>query len=141
MLSSLTVFSPRIRLGAPAIPRIGDNVALVFTTVMDELSRGYVDEDEDAEAAPTDRVHWESRGSKATVALADQLLIVLKELDPSLELNYNKLYMGLSRDGQPYNFVTFRLRSHFECGTYNSSITMYKLYGGVSVSFPSGSAK
>ena len=88
--------------------KIGDCVTLVFTTVMDELSRGYIDEDEDAEAAPTDRGYWEKRGSKATLALADELLTVLKELDPSLEFKYNKFYIGLSKDGQPYNFVTFR---------------------------------
>jgi len=35
--------------------KFGDQVALVFTTVMDEFSRGPVDEDEDAEATPADR--------------------------------------------------------------------------------------
>lgn len=80
-------------------------MTLVFTTVMDELSR--IDEDEDAESAPTDRAYWEKRGSKATVALADQLLVLGKGLDPSLELKYNKFYIGPSKDGQPYNFVTF----------------------------------
>jgi hypothetical protein len=92
--------------------RIGENVTLVFTTVMDELTRGYIDEDEDAEAAPTDRAYWEKRGSKATVGLADQLLVLLKEVDPSLELKYNKFYIGLSKDGEPYNFVTFRPRKN-----------------------------
>jgi predicted transport protein len=88
--------------------KVGDSITLVFTTVIDELSRGYVDEDEDAEAAPTDRAYWEKRGCKATVSLADQLLAILKELDPSLELKFNKIYIGLSKDGQPYNFVVFR---------------------------------
>jgi predicted transport protein len=88
--------------------RIGENHTLVFTTVMDELSRGLVDEDEDAEAAPTDRAYWEKRATKATVALADDLLDTVRQFDPSLELKYNKFYIGLSRDGQPYNFVTFR---------------------------------
>lgn len=88
--------------------KVGDNTTLVFTTVMDELTRGYIDEDEDAESAPTDRAYWEKRGSKATVALADDLLDLLKEFDPSLKLKYNKFYIGLSKDGQPYNFVTFR---------------------------------
>jgi predicted transport protein len=88
--------------------RIGENVTLVFTTVMDELSRGLVDEDEDAEATPTDRAYWEKRATKATVALADDLLATVQQFDPSLELKYNKFYIGLSRDGQPYNFVTFR---------------------------------
>ena len=97
--------------------KIGEKVTLVFTTVMDELSRGNVDEDEDAESAPTDRAYWEKRGSKETVGLADQLLPVLKELDPSLELKYNKFYIGLSKNGQPYNFITFRPKKnqlHFE---------------------------
>jgi hypothetical protein len=88
--------------------KVGDSVTLVFTTVMNELSRGYVDEDEDAEATPTERAYWEKRGSKTTVALADQLLLIAKRMDPTLELKYNKFYIGLSKDGQAYNFVTFR---------------------------------
>lgn len=88
--------------------KIGENVTLVFTTVMDEMSRGLVDEDEDAEAAPTDRSYWERRATKATVALADDFLATIRQFDPSLELKYNKFYIGLSRDGQAYNFATFR---------------------------------
>lgn len=91
---------------------VGDKTTLVFTTVMDELTRGYIDEDEDARAAPADRPYWEKRGTKATVQLADQLLALLKEFDPSLELKYNKFYIGLSKDGQPYNFLTFRPRKN-----------------------------
>jgi hypothetical protein len=32
--------------------KVGEAITLVFTKVLDELSRGLVDEDEDAEAAP-----------------------------------------------------------------------------------------
>jgi hypothetical protein len=88
--------------------KIENNVTLVFTTVMDEMTRGLVDEDEDADAAPTDRAYWEERGTKATVSLADQLLEIAREYDPSLEMKYNKFYIGLSKDGQPFNFVIFR---------------------------------
>tara|TARA_R100001129_G_scaffold165189_1_gene131777 strand:+ start:2345 stop:2905 length:561 start_codon:yes stop_codon:yes gene_type:complete len=88
--------------------RIDKHVTLIFTTVMDELTRGLVDEDEDAEAAPTDRSFWESKATKSTVALADRILKVVREFDPSLELKYNKFYIGLSKDGRPFNFVTFR---------------------------------
>ena len=87
---------------------IGEHITLVFTTVVDELTRGLVDEDEDAEAVPTDRAYWENQATKATVALADELLQIAKQFDPTLELKYNKFYIGLSRDGQPFNFVTFR---------------------------------
>lgn len=88
--------------------RVGEMVTLVFTKVMDELSRGLVDDDEDAAAAPTDRAYWEKRATKQTVALADELLEMLRQFDPSLELKYNKFYIGLSRDGQAFNFVAFR---------------------------------
>jgi hypothetical protein len=89
--------------------RVGDHMTLVFTTVMDELTRGVVDEDEDAEAAPTDRSYWEqARGSKDTVAMVDQALEIARTYDPTLELKYNKFYIGLARGGIPFNFVTFR---------------------------------
>jgi len=92
---------------------VGNNITLVFTTVMDELSRGLVDEDEDAAAAPTDRSYWEKRASKATLAMTGDLLQVVKEVNASLELKYNKFYIGLSRDGQPFNFVEFKPKKKF----------------------------
>lgn len=88
--------------------RVGEHTTLVFTTVMNELMRGFVDQDEDAAAAPTDRAYWEKRASKESLKLADSLLEVVKEFDPSLELKYNKFYIGLSRDGRPFNFVEFK---------------------------------
>lgn len=88
--------------------KVGQHVTLVFTTVMDELSRGLVDEDEDAEATPTDRSYWETRASKGTLELADRMLELLHDLDPRLRLKYNKFYVGLEKEGQPFNFVTFR---------------------------------
>ena len=98
---------PLIALQMQAL-RLGEHITLVFTTVMDELARGLVDEDEDAASTPTDRAYWERRATKGTVSLADDLLKVLNTFDPSLKLKYNKFYIGLEKDGQPYNFVTFR---------------------------------
>ena len=92
--------------------RIGDSVSLIFTKVMDELVRGAVDEDEDAEATPTNRAYWEQKTSKSMVALADDLLAIVKQIDPALELKFNKFYIGLARDGQPNNFVIFRPRKN-----------------------------
>jgi predicted transport protein len=109
-LNVVSLFNGTIPLVAIQMRAIkfDDHVFLIFTTVMDEFSRGYVDEDEDAESAPTDRAYWEKRGSKKTVALADQMLTILHEFDPTLELKYNKYYIGLSRDKQAFNFVSFR---------------------------------
>ncbi len=87
--------------------QLGDAVSLVFMTVLDQLRLGLVDEDEEAHEA-TDRTYWEGRGTKATVAMADELLEIVRTLDPNLELKYNKFYIGLAKESQPNNFVQFR---------------------------------
>ena len=114
-LNVLSLFNgtmPFIAIQMQAL-QVGDNVTLVFTKVMDEFSRGLVDEDEDAEAVPTDRAYWEQRATKGTVALADQLLDLLRKFDPTLTLKYNKFYIGLAKNGQAFNFVSFKpMKSH-----------------------------
>jgi len=87
---------------------VGPHITLMCTTVMDEMSRGLVDEDEDAAAAPTDRAYWEKRATKSTVAMADEMLKLLHTFDGTLKLKYNKFYIGLEKNGQAYNFVALR---------------------------------
>ena len=87
--------------------KIGENVSLVFTTVMSQVKLGMPDEDDEAQA-PADRDYWENRATKASVAAADQLLEIIHTFAPGLQLKYTKFYIGLSKDGQPYNFVIFR---------------------------------
>jgi hypothetical protein len=86
---------------------LNSGILLTFTTVLDELSRGLVDEDEEV-ALQTDRGYWEERSNKETVSMADRLLEVARKFDPTLSLKYNKFYIGLARDGQPHNFAIFR---------------------------------
>lgn len=107
----------------------GGKVGLMFTTVVDLMSLGLVDEDEEGQE-PTDRAYWEARGSKKTVAMADQLLGIAKVHDPTLELKYNKFYIGLARNGQPCNFVVFRPKKEFirfEVRLKNSAETQERL--------------
>jgi len=92
--------------------KVGDFLTLAFTTVMDQVSRGLVDEDEEIQEE-ANRDYWEHRGSRETVAMADQLLTVIHKFDPKLELKYNKFYIGLAKNERPNNFVSFRpKRSH-----------------------------
>ena len=86
---------------------IADSLTLIFTTVMDELARGLVDEDEGAEAAPTNRAYWETKASRETVGIVDQCLSIVKQFDPTLDLKYNKFYIGLTKNERPNNFVWF----------------------------------
>lgn len=90
---------------------VGEHITLVFTKVLDELVRGL--EDEDAESVPTDRAYWRSRSSNAMISLVDQLLELAQKVDGSVELKYNKFYIGLAKDGQPFNFVFFEPRKNF----------------------------
>ena len=90
----------------------GGSVGLAFTTVLDHMPLGLVDEDEEI-AETTDRAFWEERGSKKTLEMADELLRIAKQHDAGLELKYNKFYIGLAKNGQPLNFVVFRPKKTF----------------------------
>lgn len=84
----------------------GNDYWLNFTTVLNEVSLGLVEEDEIKEV--TDRAYWEKRGTTKTVSLADELVGLINEFTSGYELKYNKFYIGLAKDGQPDNFVIFR---------------------------------
>jgi predicted transport protein len=87
-------------------------VSLTFTTVLDEMTLGMVDEDEEVYEV-TDRAYWIKRGSEKTVKMADDILGIIKEFtDDNIELKYNKFYIGLAKDGLPYNFAAFRPRKN-----------------------------
>ncbi len=88
--------------------KIGEYTSLVFTTVMDELTRGLVDEDEDTQES-VDRAYWiEKKGTKDTVGLGDQLLEMVREFEPDIALNYTKFYIGLSKNGQSNSSIQLR---------------------------------
>lgn len=106
VISLLNGTIPLVAIQMNAV-RIGETVSLMFTTVLDQVRLGLVDEDEELHEA-TDRAYWENRGTKVTVGMADELLKIVHEVDPKLELKYNKFYIGLSNQGQPNNFVIFK---------------------------------
>lgn len=90
--------------------KVGDEYALTFVKVLDELVYGLVDEDEPV-SEPTDRAFWETkRGTKKTLSVTDTLLTIVKEVEPKIAPKYNKHYIGLEIEGSPFNFVTFMPR-------------------------------
>src|SRR6266446_6322360 len=95
-LNVISLFNGTIPLIALQIQalKVGEHTTLIFTKVMDELKRG---PDEVDLPPPTDRDYWEKRGSKTTIQLADELLAIAREIDPSLEPQYNKHYMACTR--------------------------------------------
>lgn len=113
-LNVISLFNGMIPLIAIQLSalEIGDQVGLVFAKVLDQMTLGLVDEDEDVQDA-TDRSYWIQRGSEKTVNMCDTLLSTVKEFDQELELKYNKFYIRLAKDGQPCNFVVFRPKKSF----------------------------
>lgn len=87
--------------------KLGDSIALSFVKVVDERSLGLVDEDEPV-AEPTSRESWEVKASKKTLGETDELMKIVKEVQPKAVLNYNKHYIGIGVDGSSRNFVVFR---------------------------------
>ncbi|MBW7866131.1 MAG: hypothetical protein H3C30_17170 [Candidatus Hydrogenedentes bacterium] len=87
--------------------RLGDQVSLIFTTVLNEMRLGLVDDDEVGEV--TDRAYWEKNATKTTMEITDSLLSMVNEFAPELTLKYNKFYIGLAtKSGRRNNFVIFR---------------------------------
>lgn len=88
--------------------KYGDQVILHFTKVLDEVIRGR--EEEDNGGGEIDRAYWEKKGSKSTLEIVDTCLDILREIDPSLNLKYNKHYIGLTSSSGVNNFIVFRAR-------------------------------
>ncbi|MDH2091480.1 hypothetical protein N5K21_22370 [Rhizobium pusense] len=110
-LNVISLFNGTIPLIAIQVQalKVGGEMTLVFTKVMDELVRGLVDEDEDAAAAPTDRNYWLTmKGSQETLKMVDQMLEIVQEVAGPYQPKYNKFYIGLALDGVVSNFATFR---------------------------------
>jgi hypothetical protein len=105
IISLLNGFIPLVAIQLNAI-QVEDQIALVFTVVLDHRKGLAPEEEEEQEV--TDRAYWEKRSSKTTVYMADEMLRLLKTLDQDLELKYNKFYISVSKNNKPCNFVIFR---------------------------------
>jgi len=105
IVSLLNGFIPLVAIQLNAI-QIGNQIALLFTVVLDHRLGLAPEEEEEQEV--TDRAYWEKRSSKATVLMADAILRLLRTFDQELDLKYNKFYISVSKDNKPFNFVIFR---------------------------------
>jgi len=101
-------FIPLVAIQVQAI-EVNDAVTLVFTKVLDQVTLG-ANDDED-EDDPTDRTFWEHKSSTSMLGFTDQLFKLLSE-ESGHELlpKYNKHYIGVSDGGQVTNYVVFRPR-------------------------------
>lgn len=108
-LNVIQLFNGRIPLIALKMTayKVGDDYALTFVKVIDEMSLGLVGDDERVNE-PTDPSQWERRSSKAQMVFMNDLFkTVVQNNVNNAALTYKKHYIGLAIDGTPMNFVTF----------------------------------
>ena len=124
-------------------------LTLMATRVVDLTTWGT--DEEDATGAEVDRTWWEEQSSKESLEVLDHLMRLIKEVEPGVDLKYNKHYIGLATSsGAVRNFVIFRPRkknvftefnipqdeqltawledSGLETNSYNSRYGNYRVY-------------
>lgn len=113
-LNVLALFNGQIPLIAVQMRAIetASGVALLFTTVLNEMTLGLVDEDEDIQE-PTDRRYWLDRSNNEIMSILDRSIEMIREFAPGYDLNYNKHYVGLTKSGKTNNFTSFAPKRSF----------------------------
>ena len=78
-------------------------LTLVATRVVDQMSLATEEEDE---GTIVDRAYWEKgRGSTTSLQILDALMELIRTVEPDIEPNFNKHYIGLKMDQMSRNFI------------------------------------
>lgn len=101
---------PIIALQLNAFILSNNEYSLVFTKVLDRIVLGT---DEDDTPEPTDRKYWEKKASRNMLSLMDSIFSEIFGVTDTFKLNYNKFYIGLTKDGVSRNFVAFVPKKQF----------------------------
>ena len=90
--------------------KMGDDISLTFTKVIDRIELG---SDEEEEFEVTDRHYWEARSTTKMLKLVDAIFEDLGELVDGYEMKYNKFYIGLAKDGVAKNYLYFKPKKQY----------------------------
>lgn len=112
VISLFNASIPMIALQLNAM-QLDNKLILSFVKVLDEISPAAAKEEELSEREVTDRQYWKDKGSDLSLRLADECLDILKEIDPTFSMTYNKHYMGLRQGNRPNNIVVFKAKKSF----------------------------
>ena len=106
VISLFNGFIPLMALQVTAI-KTEEGVGLQFTKVLDTVTLGMVDEDEDVSEV-TDRDYWLKRATPKTVGMVDKIFDLSKDFIDDVELNYTKHYIGFKVNNRANNFSLSR---------------------------------
>jgi hypothetical protein len=104
VISLFNGFIPLIAIQVKAI-KVNNTISLFFTKVLDETKFELLDEDIALE--PTDRTYWETRATKESLKLTENILKQLENSTSEYNLKYNKHYIGLEKNNIANNFISF----------------------------------
>ena len=90
----------------------GDGISLEFTTILNEVNLGLVDEDEEVQEL-VDKDYWLKRSSSDVMKLTEECLTIIKSVVPDAGLKYNKAYIGLTTNSYTNNFITMGPRKKY----------------------------
>ena len=92
--------------------KVNGEVGVTAVKILDLAQNMGWDEDNTSSKILTDRPWWEKKASAQTVKFADKFLDVVREVtqDDTLELKFNKHYIGLAHHGVADNFLAFKPR-------------------------------
>ena len=109
-LNVISLFSKAIPLIAIQLRALGAGGVLTVSAIaVLDLARPGTGED-GGPGQTAGRGYWISRGSEASVAVADRVPGLVNEIAPGMVLKYGRHCTGLARDGIVGNFVEFRPR-------------------------------
>lgn len=84
---------------------VGDAFSLVATKVIDEMPLGT---EEDDEGELVNRAYWVRKASEDSLNIVDDLVQMVREVEPNAIAKFNKHYIGLTvSGGMAQNFVSF----------------------------------
>ena len=106
VISLFNGFIPLMALQVTAI-KTEEGVGLQFTKVLDTVTLGMVDEDEEVSEV-TDRDYWLKRATPKTVGMVDKIFDLSKDFIDDIELNYTKHYIGFKVNNRANNFSLSR---------------------------------
>lgn len=100
---------PLIAMQVAAYKTNDNELALIFTKVLDRITSG---DDEENEIEPTDRKYWENRSTITQMLVVDE---ICKQCEPlnAYEIKYNKFYIGFTKNGIATNPISFRPRKMY----------------------------
>lgn len=101
VISLLNRSIPIIAIQMRAV-KVAGKFTVLFTKVLDEQPK---EEPEEETQLPASRDEWEKGQYKDRLPVADAVLALARQIDPSLAIKYNKFYLTFSKGGLLANFA------------------------------------